>query len=288
MERIKKAVELAKANRSKVLGQQGIGPPLMQRANAPAAAPSNVAQQAQAPLRAARSFDAGVPVKLNKWQLHSNRIVADDGADPRGRPFEMLRTHLVQRMQEANFNTVGITSPTAGCGKTVCSINLALTIARLPEKSVTLIDMDLRKPQIANYLGFKDGPGIEAILRGEAKLSDVALIPGGMHGRIRILPNYRSSREAAELMTSNKMRDLVQQLRSQDPTGVIIFDLPPVLLVDDVLSFMPNLDCILLVAASGQTTMNDLVNTERIVGHEKIIGVVLNKSEDDIITNSYY
>ncbi len=289
MERIKKAVELAKANRSKVLGHNNIGPPLQRE---PGTELPNAAAQAgqlpQPPLRAARSFDAGVPVKFNKWHLHSNRIVTDDGNDPRGRPFEMLRTHLVQRMQDARMTTIGITSPTQGCGKTVCAINLALTIARLPERSVTLIDFDLRKPQIANYLGLKEGPGIEQLLRGEAKLSEVALIPAGTHGRLRILPAYRTSSEASELMNSNRIRELIAHLRQQDPGGIIMFDLPPVLVVDDVLSFLPNVDCLLLVAASGQTTMSDLTNTDRLVGSDKVIGVVLNKSEDDVIVNPYY
>jgi protein-tyrosine kinase len=294
MERIKKAVELAKANRSKVLGHNNIGPPLLRPPGAELP-PSTAAQSgpletglAQPPLRAARSFDAGVPVKFNKWHLHSNRIVADDGNDPRGRPFEMLRTHLTQRMKDTRMATIGITSPTQGCGKTVVSINLALTIARLPERSVTLIDFDLRKPQIANYLGLKDGPGIEQLLRGEAKLSEVALIPAGTHGRLRILPAYRTSSDASELMNSNRIRELISHLRQQDPGGIIMFDLPPVLVVDDVLSFLPNIECLLLVAASGKTTMSDLANTDRLVGSEKIIGVVLNKSEDNVISNPYY
>jgi Mrp family chromosome partitioning ATPase len=158
----------------------------------------------------------------------------------------------------------------------------------LPEKSVTLVDLDLRKPQIANYLGLKDGPGIDQLLRAEAKLSEVSLLPAGTNGRLRIIPAYRPSREAAELMTSSRLRELIVHLRQQDPGGIIIFDLPPVLLVDDVLSFSPSVDCLLLVAASGQTTMSDLTSTERIIGNEKIIGVVLNKSEEDIITNPYY
>jgi protein-tyrosine kinase len=158
----------------------------------------------------------------------------------------------------------------------------------LPERTVTLIDLDLRKPQVAGYLGLKSGPSVENLLRGEAKLSDVAIMPEGLQGRLRILPTFRSSRDAAEHMSSTRLRDLINYLKSQDPRTFVLIDLPPVLVVDDVLSFLPNVDTLLVIAASGQTTMTDLVNTERIIGSEKIMGVVLNKSEETAGREDYY
>jgi protein-tyrosine kinase len=284
MERIKKAVEIAKANRARVLTNDGATPPLRPLGGRNAEIPSIDT----AAIPQAKPIEGGTVIRLNKWHLQSNRIVADDGTDARGRSFEMLRTQLIQKMQDTNLQSVGITSPTSGCGKTVCSINLAFSIARLPERSVTLVDLDLRKPQIAGYLGLKTGPSVENLLRGEAKLSDVAVLPEGVQGRLRILPTFRSSRDAAEHMSSTRLRDLINYLKSQDPRTFVLIDLPPVLVVDDVLSFLPNVDTMLVVAASGQTTMTDLVNTERIIGSEKIMGVILNKSEETTGKEDYY
>jgi protein-tyrosine kinase len=290
MERIKKAVEIAKANRARIM----------------AATPAGASQQAQSrsvpPLNGAvppaveqldgqpmpEPFAGGNVVRLNKWHLQTSRIVADDGTDMRGRSFEMLRTQLLQKVQETGFQVVGITSPTSGCGKTVTAINLAFSIARLPERNVTLLDLDLRKPQVANYLGVKEGPSIENLLRGEAKLSEVAIMPEGVQGRLRILPTYRASRDAAEHLSSTRLHELMDFLKSQDPRSIILVDLPPVLVVDDVLSVAPNVDTLLVVAASGQTTMTDLINTERVIGSERIMGVVLNKSEDTAGKDDYY
>ncbi len=76
------------------------------------------------------------------------------------------------------------------------------------------------------------------------------------------------------------MSEMVQLLRAQDPAGIILFDLPPVLAVDDVISFLPQLDSVLLVVASGQTTISDIANSERLLGATEIMGIVLNKSEE--------
>jgi protein-tyrosine kinase len=283
MERIKKAVEIAKANRARMLGTDGVAAPLRQQTRPGV----NASIDTPTPT-VAKPIEGGSVIRLNKWQLQSNRIVADDGTDARGRCFEMLRTQLIQKMQDTNLQSVGVTSPTSACGKTVCTINLAFSIARLPERTVTLIDLDLRKPQVAGYLGLKSGPSVENLLRGEAKLSDVAIMPEGLQGRLRILPTFRSSRDAAEHMSSTRLRDLINYLKSQDPRTFVLIDLPPVLVVDDVLSFLPNIDTLLVIAASGQTTMTDLVNTERIIGSEKIMGVVLNKSEETAGREDYY
>jgi protein-tyrosine kinase len=267
MERIKEAVEIAKAARSR-LGEEGPREARTRRTDG-----------------AGKSRTGFVPgggesTHLDAKHLKAMRIVADDVADPRSRGFEMLRTQVFRKMSEANYQTIGITSPSSGCGKTVCALNLALSIARLPERSITLVDLDLRKPQIADYLGLADGPGVDDVLRGRAPLEDIVVVPEIGRGRFRILPTYHASRNAAEHIASRQMAEMVQLLRAQDPAGIILFDLPPVLAVDDVISFLPQLDSVLLVVASGQTTISDIVNSERLLGATEILGMVLNKSEE--------
>lgn len=269
MERIKKAVELAKANRSR-LGDALLHPPLGNR---------EVSES-----RAARVENKGSTgaraVRLDPQHLRSMRIIAHDVSDPRSRGFEMLRTQLFRQIADHRHHTIGITSPTAGCGKTVCALNLALSIARLPERSVTLVDLDLRKPQVALYLGLAQGQGMVEVLRSEAETDEISVVPEIGAWRFRVLPTYKSSRSAAELIASTRMGEVVRQLREADPDGIILFDLPPVLVVDDVISFLPQLDSVLLVVASGQTTVSDISNSERLLGPTNLMGLVLNKSEE--------
>ena len=70
-----------------------------------------------------------------------------------GRYYDMLRTQVLQEMDKKSWQFLAVTSPTAACGKTVTACNLAMSIARLPERSVLLVDLDLRKPMVAEYLG---------------------------------------------------------------------------------------------------------------------------------------
>lgn len=277
MERIKEAVELAKANRSRPEGTAPMAPRLRPPAGAGGAGQGVNFGSA-----------GGRPVHLDAGRLKAMRIIAGDVSDPRNRGFEMLRTQVLRKMAEAGHHTLGITSPTSGCGKTVCALNLALSIARLPEKSVTLVDLDLRKPQIASYMGLSPGPGIDGVLRGEAVLEDIAVVPEVGARRFRVFPTSRPSRNAAAQMASSQMAEVVQKLRAQDPEGVILFDLPPVLVADDVISFLPQLDCILMVVASGQTTAAEITGAERLLGETEVLGIILNKSEDGGEASYYY
>ena len=274
MERIKAAVELAKADRARLSG------------SAPPVRPPGP-QVTRAPARANQESAAGKSrVHLDPAHLKSMRIVAHDPDDPRGRVFEMLRTQVIRKMTDAHYQTIGISSPTSGCGKTFTALNLALSIALLPGRSVTLVDLDLRKPHVADCLGLKPGVGMERLLRGEARVDDIIVEPDIGMGRLSVVPTYRASRNPAVQMVSHELSDMVQQLRSKDPGGLIMFDLPPVLVADDVISFSPQLDCLLLVAAAGQTTAADISNSERLLGPvegsqgvPEILGIVLNKAE---------
>src|ERR1700760_3666893 len=108
----------------------------------------------------------GKEVALNSAHLESKRIIAHDIQDPRSKSFDMLRTQVLQSMELKSWQFLGITSPTAGCGKTFISVNLALSISRLQNRSVLLVDMDLQKPMVANYLGLNCDRGLLSVLEG--------------------------------------------------------------------------------------------------------------------------
>src|ERR1700740_1490677 len=85
----------------------------------------------------------------------------------------MLRTQVLQDMDDNGWQFLAVTSATAGCGKTVTSCNLALSIARLAERSVLLVDMDMKKPKVAEYLGIESNEGLLSVLQNEASLVNV-------------------------------------------------------------------------------------------------------------------
>src|SRR5262245_23440780 len=114
-------------------------------------------------------------VKLNEARLESRRIISYDVADQRSKSFDMLRTQVLQSMDAKGWQVMAVTSPTAGCGKTLTAINLAISIARQPERSVLLADMDLRKPQGVRRLGLKCDAGLLGVLEGQVTLTEARL-----------------------------------------------------------------------------------------------------------------
>jgi protein-tyrosine kinase len=90
--------------------------------------------------------------RLDAVHLERSRIIAHASSSEHGRYYDMLRTQVLQEMDQKSWQFLGITSPTAGCGKTVTACNLAISIARLPARSVLLVDLDLRKRMVALIL----------------------------------------------------------------------------------------------------------------------------------------
>src|SRR5664279_1115032 len=111
-------------------------------------------------------------VKLRKEHLEKNRIVAFNKNDPKSMSFDLLRTHVLQKMEEKGWRTLAITSPTPESGKTVVAINLAMSIAQQTNKKSMLVDFDLRRPKVGIYLGIPMEKSLNDLLDGTAELKD--------------------------------------------------------------------------------------------------------------------
>src|SRR5262249_37765589 len=143
MEQIRHAVELAKAGAGAAAEQEarpGRKPPQQQL--------GTVADRLRQPPRIDEFVFPIKDVELDWQHLETRRVIAHNPADPRAKSYDMLRTQVLQSMNQKNWQFLAVTSPTAGCGKTVTAINLALSIARQPERSALLVDLDFQKPQV--------------------------------------------------------------------------------------------------------------------------------------------
>jgi protein-tyrosine kinase len=223
--------------------------------------------------------------ELSESWLEDRRVLGHRVGDPRTKPYDMLRTQALQALDLHKWHILGITSPTMGCGKTLTSINLALSVARQTERSVLLVDMDLRKPQVAHRLGVETTLGLVDVLNGRATLSDAVFDVRAGHHEIRILPTSPSL-AAAELMASRSMRAVIQDLRTHYRDHLVILDLPPMLVADDVLSILPGLDAVLLVTAVGSSTVADVEECGRHLQGTNLIKIVVNKVPE--VQSVYY
>jgi len=225
-------------------------------------------------------------VRLNAAQQEKSRIVAHGESSEHGRYYEMLRTQVLQEMDKKSWQFLAVTSPTAACGKTVTACNLAMSIARLPERSVLLVDLDLRKPMVANYLGVGGTGGVLGVLEGREALSSAVLQAGVGPTSFLVFPGTVSTSGSSELMASQTMGTLLEAIKREFRSCIVIFDLPPMLTGDDVISILPRMDAALLVASVGSTSVSDIKECQKHLQRTPVVRVVVNKVTES--AGSYY
>jgi protein-tyrosine kinase len=219
----------------------------------------------------------GQVIALDRRHLESNRIIAHDEMDVRSKSFDMLRTQVLQSMDQRSWKILGITSPSPNCGKTLTAINLAMSIARQPERVAMLADLDLQKPQVANCLGVPCKTGLLSVLRGQANLSSALVRADAGACQITVLPIEASAPDSSAWVTSRAMSALLQEMKKDYRSHTIILDLPPMLSSDDVIALLPQIDCVLLVAAIGATTVAEIDECNRHLQSAQVVRIVLNK-----------
>lgn len=223
-------------------------------------------------------------IKLDSAHLEKNRIVAQSKSDTNSYSFDSLRTQILQKMEENNWRTIAVVSPTPQSGKTLVSINLAISIAHQPQKTAILVDFDLRRPKVAAYLGIHTEKSMNDYLQDKAPLKDIMVNPG--IDRLVIAPTMKPVSNSAETLSSNKVTNLIAELRDRYDSRIVIFDCPPVLNSDDAMVLLPQVDCILLVIANGMSTQSEIEETLHHLPKENLLGVVFNKAE--IESKTYY
>jgi protein-tyrosine kinase len=211
--------------------------------------------------------------------LESKRIV-----DPVRNPvavaaFRMLRTQVMQRMEENSWRTIAVLSPRAHEGKTTTAVNLAVSLANDRRHTVLLVDCDLRMPAIGAALGINPELGIDDLLLGDARVEQCLYHPEGFD-RLVVLPARAALTNSSEALAGPQGRKLIADLRGRYPERIIVFDLPPVLGTDDALAFLPLVECGLVVIAERVTPRDDLLRCMELLRKTPILGTVLNKATD--------
>lgn len=224
-------------------------------------------------------------VNVNDHALADNRIIASQYSNPQSGVFRMLRTQVLQKMREKNWQTIAITSPTAGEGKSLVASNLAVAMAMETNQTVLLVDLDLRNPRLSENFSLDVNVGLKDYLVGDYDLPDVLINPG-IKGLV-ILPGKGRAEDSAELLSSAKMNNLAAELKSRYHSRMIIFDMPPILQTDDVLLASGYIDSTLLVIEDGKNKESEINKSLQLLKGTHLIGSVLNKSEKPPVHQSY-
>lgn len=273
MERIKQAIE--KARHSTPLGNAttGLVPTRSSTSAASGISPKEL-EHIQAEV-----------VTLDSAHLERHRIVAFNKTHPANWAFDVLRTKVLKKMVDNGWKTLAITSPTIESGKTVVAINLAASIAHLTEQTAMLVDFDLRRPRVAQYLGLSSQFSLNDVFENQSALSSACVRPQ-LPGLV-VLPTARPVPKSSELLSSQKVASIIGELRDRYQDRIVIFDLPPVLTADDVIAVLPRIDCVLLVVGNGMSSQKDIEEAMRRMPESHLLGVVLNK-DDSPVEHGYY
>jgi len=273
MERIRRALEQAEQDRSRRTETTSL--PLERSKPVPEVAATPAPDSAAAPVSEIR-FQRTRIVDVPEDVLERNRLVTALPGHELTDIYRILRTRVLQAMNSNRWNALAITSPATGAGKTLTAINLSISLAREVNRTVLLADFDLRNPSVHTYFGYEPEFGLSDYLFDDVPLEEILISPSVE--RLVILPGRESIRNSSEMLRSPKMVALVEELKLRYDDRFVIFDLPPVLTIDDVLAFTPYTDAMLMVAENGATRREDLEVALQLLKDVPIIGTVLNKT----------
>ena len=227
--------------------------------------------------------DFNSPIKYNESTSHhasqeylkKKRIIVENDKSPAGKAFNLLRTKILQKLNENNWNSFAVVSANSGEGKTLTAINLAISIARDVNYTALLADFDMINPAIHTYFDYYPEYSLVDYLQHNIALNKVLMNPG-IDGLL-LLPGSNEIFNSAETLASPVITNLTMDLKAFYQSRIVIYDLPPLLETDDALAFSSCFDAVLIVVEDGKTTANDIKKIEGILGNKPVLGTVLNK-----------
>ena len=218
--------------------------------------------------------------------IKDRRVVAMLKHDATAEMFRILRTKVFKQLRKNNWSSFAITAPTQGAGKSMIAANIAIAMAMDVNQTVLLVDFDLRFPKIEWYFDLKVKYGLRDYILNDIPLADILVNPG--FERLLLLPGTGQAIDTSEMLTSPKMNQLIKEIKNTCQSQIVIFDLPPVLCVDDVLVSIDFFDAALLVVEEGKNTTEEVARSLQMLSGTQLLGTVLNKSEHLPDNQGYY
>ena len=198
--------------------------------------------------------------------------------------FRSLRTKIFEGGDRNDMRAIVVTSVGVAEGKTLTALNLAWLLAQTDGVRALIIDSDLRRPCATDYLGIDAQVGLSEVLGGQLNLEDaiVRLEPSGLH----LLPGGRPREDCAELLSGPGYARILNEVRRM--FDYIIIDAPPLGIFTDANVLMSRADAGILVVRAGKTRYTAVEKLLEHMPKERVLGVVLNRTEEQPDSASYY
>ena len=176
-------------------------------------------------------------------------------------------------------NLIMVTSALPGEGKTFTSINLALSIAAELDNSVMLVDADVARPSLLRTFGLPACPGLLDLLQGRAEMSNVLLRTNV--DKLTLLPSGYPQARATELLASDAMRQLLDDMAQRYSDRIIIFDSPPLLLTTESRALATHMGQIVVVVQAGKTLQREVQHALSAIDSCPVKLMLLNQASEE-------
>jgi protein-tyrosine kinase len=198
--------------------------------------------------------------------------------------FRALRTRILQAGERLQMRAFVVTSSGVGEGKTLTALNLGWLLAQTDGVRALVIDSDLRRPCATDYFGIDANIGLSEVLGDQIRLEDaiVRLDPAGLY----LLPGGQPRDDVAELLSGPKYTRVLNEARRM--FDYIIIDAPPLGIFTDANVLMSRADGAMLVVRAGKTRYSAVDKLLEQIPRERLLGVVLNRAEEQPDTTNYY
>ena len=183
-------------------------------------------------------------------------------------------------------NLIMITSSVPSEGKTFCSFNLALSMAREQDCAILLIDADMAKPKLTSSLGLAESPGLSEYLSGtQLQLQDVVWKTN--LDRIYFLPSGAPTAAGPELIAGQRMQQLIAELSTLPNGFIVLFDSPPLLATSDARVLSRLVGQTALVVKADSTPRDAVTEAIGLVNKSTALGVVLTQNSGSFGSQYY-
>ena len=217
-----------------------------------------------------------------------NILVSDEQLAQVGRAaasYRLMRSRVLHRLKANGWSCIGVTSAGPGEGKTISTVNLAISIAREKQRTVYLLDLDMRNPSVLERGGLRPPRSLSQYFSDELAPHEVLfstnvpnLVIGGCVEPVA---------SASELLASPRLDELLNYIRRRSRGALIIIDLPPVLSTDEALVVAPRVDAMYLVVAEGVTRRDGLARATDLLSDFTVAGIIMNRSSETMGSDYY-
>jgi len=224
----------------------------------------------------------GTPANLDNPLL----VTASDPHSASAEEYRKLKSVLVSLTRQDKFrNTIMITSSVSGEGKSVTALNLAISLAQEFDHTVLLVDADLRKPSLHEYFGLEPALGLADCLHNGIDPGE-ALIKTGI-GKLTLFPAGKAVQNPVELISSQKLAELIQEMKHRYPDRYIIIDTPPVLLFAETFFLSTLVDGVVFIVREGLTSQQNITEALTALKGAPVLGIVYNDVSQSGSDNRY-